>query len=667
MSLYCCLLSTLLTGQVAAGVPVVIPPQTMPRDDGARNTGFSRNLVEPAAGPLAGRGTKSAPSHATPDQLLIEALTPPTNGSTGGQPLTLLSAIASAADRPRQLEAIHGYWRLVNAIGDYHYLLERQQRLLRLPAAKDEAGDLRTAQAIATARLHEAEIHLSAAQHELAATLHLPEMAALPWPADRPLTDAYRTRFAELFAGKRPPDRTRMLDKTLPLRQRAVESHAAAVLAAEESLDATLELHSTGQRPLARVLQTIDAAVQQQQAFLASACRYNDDVADYALTVVPPQTTPEILVTTLIVPMRPAAGPLTGNPTVPAGFQQAPTAPAHAVPATAEIARPPLPLTSAGAPAPPQARATAEQPATGSSSPHNDETAPGLLPPQESAIPLVPPAPEETAPPANERKSSGMGAPRSAFKPIMEDALQASAPQLAAKLYENRNSAITAEQPLRLVDCLQSSPPGRRLEAIDAYWTARQAAADYRLLAEEKQWLDALKPAVAAQNPPSPTDMLDLRSAGAAVEAQFTDAQADCTVAEFHLAAAAGLSVEEDLPQLTSVPFAGHFPISDRKEMAAWAAWQTETEIPRWEIVINDHAAAVSMADATRAAATADFIANRTSLERAIMSIAAQASETSAFLDGLTHYNGMIARYVLSNAAPNSTAASLATRLMTDH
>ena len=84
-----------------------------------------------------------------------------------------------------------------------------------------------------------------------------------------------------------------MLDQTLPLRQRAVESHAAAVLAAEESLDAAIELHSTGQRPLARVLQALDAQVQQQQAFLAAVCRYNDDIADYALAVVPPQTAPK--------------------------------------------------------------------------------------------------------------------------------------------------------------------------------------------------------------------------------------------------------------------------------------------------------------------------------------------------------------------------------------
>ena len=204
MPLYSCILSTLLVGQAAGGPPATAPAQT-PRGDeiGARSTGFSGN----AENISSKTGTKIAPTRAKSDQLLAEALTRPADGAASGQSLTLLSTIASMGDRKGQLEAIHGYWRLVQAIGDYHYLLERQQRLSRVAAAKDEAGDLRTAQAVATARLHEAEIRVTSAQHELAATLHLAETAALPWPADRPLTEAYRTRFAELFAGKRPPDR----------------------------------------------------------------------------------------------------------------------------------------------------------------------------------------------------------------------------------------------------------------------------------------------------------------------------------------------------------------------------------------------------------------------------------------------------------------------------
>ncbi len=217
-----------------------------------------------------------------------------------------------------------------------------------------------------------------------------------------------------------------MLDQTLPLRQRAVESHAAAVLAAEESLDAAIELHSTGQRPLARVLQALDAQVQQQQAFLAAVCRYNDDIADYALAVVPPQTAPEAVVTTLIIQARPASRPATGGPNVPASYQQPVAAPAIVVPAIGESPLPDrapvrgdIPTAPAQAPAfvvpasagtvAPQAPAAAEAAPAAGPAPNNDGSAPPLAPPQESDIPSIPPPPAETPPPASGGKSAGAG------------------------------------------------------------------------------------------------------------------------------------------------------------------------------------------------------------------------------------------------------------------
>ncbi len=154
MPVYSWLLCTLLIGQAADGQPLVIPAQAMP-GGGINNA--------PPGHPLAGRGTTNKAARATADQLLAEALTPPAGNSINNQHLPLLSAIASFPDRPRQREAIHGYWRLVQAVGDFHYCTERQQRLSRLTASNDEAGDLRTARAVATARLHEAELRVTTA------------------------------------------------------------------------------------------------------------------------------------------------------------------------------------------------------------------------------------------------------------------------------------------------------------------------------------------------------------------------------------------------------------------------------------------------------------------------------------------------------------------------
>ena len=251
----------------------------------------------------------------TTAQLVADALSLPPGNTISGQPVPLVSVVATVLERQRQIEAVHAYWRLAEAIGEFHFCQERQQQIARLRAANGEATDLRTARAVATAQLREAEVQIATAQHDLAEILLLAPATPLPLPEDRPLTGPYRTLFAELFAGKKTPDRARILDQTLPLRNRAVESHAAALLAAEDALDAAIELQASGQEHLAGVLAALDAHVRQQRAFLAAVCRYNHDIADYALAVVSPQTTPDLLAGTLIKQDRPAGQPVTPLPT----------------------------------------------------------------------------------------------------------------------------------------------------------------------------------------------------------------------------------------------------------------------------------------------------------------------------------------------------------------
>ena len=94
---------------------------------------------------------------------------------------------------------------------------------------------------------------------------------------------------------------------------------------------------------------------------------------------------------------------------------------------------------------------------------------------------------------------------------------------------------------MRLIDCLRTMPAGSRLQAIESYWAVRQTAARYQILVEQIEWLEALGPALSAQDPPSPTAILDVRTARLAVEAQQADTEAEWTVARLELAALAGL------------------------------------------------------------------------------------------------------------------------------
>ena len=347
MPLYPWLLSSLLIGQIGGNptLPVTaIPPQTIPNRPAApaatdlRTPTLGQDAVRQVPPPVIGKN--AVPPRDTPDrvvrppaasvrpttvQLVADALALPPGNTISGQPVLLVSVVATAPDRQRQIEAVHAYWRLAEAVGEYHFCHERQQRLARLRAGNDEAADLRTAQAVAAAQMREAEVQVTTAQHDLAEVLLLAPGTPLPLPADQPLVGPYRTLFAELFAGKNAPQRARMLDQTLPLRNRAVESHAAALWRPKTPWTPRSNSRPAARNALAGVLAALDAQVRQQRAFLAAVCRYNHDIADYSLVVVSPQTTPELLVGTLIKQDRPAGQPVMPLPTtatLPATFQQ---------------------------------------------------------------------------------------------------------------------------------------------------------------------------------------------------------------------------------------------------------------------------------------------------------------------------------------------------------
>lgn len=336
---------------------------------------------------------------ATTAQLVSDALTLPPGSKVSGQTVSLVSVVATAPERHRQIEAVHAYWRLVEAMGEYHFSHERQQRLLRLRTGNDEAADLRTARAVATAQMCEAELQIMTAQHDLAEILLLVPDAPLPLPADQPLVGPYRTLFAELFAGKKAPDRARMLDQRLTLRNQAVESHAVALLAAEDALDAAIKLQANGQGRLAGVIAALDTQLLQQRAFLAAVCRYNHDIADYALVIVSPQTTPDLLVGMLIKLNRPVGQLVAPLPTTAVYVFGSPVAP-PAIPSLPTPAARPGRVAGQATEAVTAVRAEETAPANSSSvvaPPNplrsNDPEEPRLAPPQESAIPLVPDKP----------------------------------------------------------------------------------------------------------------------------------------------------------------------------------------------------------------------------------------------------------------------------------
>ena len=91
-----------------------------------------------------------------------------------------------------------------------------------------------------------------------------------------------------------------------------------------------------------------------------------------------------------------------------------------------------------------------------------------------------------------------------------------------------------------------------------------------------------------------------------------------------------------------------------------------EATIPQREQAIIEQAAVVVQADASRTAATADFLAGRSSVERVLAGIEVQARETSAFLRAVTDYNRAIAQYATATLPTNTAAEKLAAALMVE-
>ncbi|MGA2258785.1 MAG: hypothetical protein ABSG53_29310 [Thermoguttaceae bacterium] len=732
MPIYSWLLSSLLVSQVGGdpSVPMIaappptnlygpaVPAKPYPGNETPTHpiAGQVLNLSQPSTVSAGVAQPPAVAARPTTAQLVADALTLPPGSTISGQPVSLVSVVATVPGRQRQIGAVHAYWRLAEAVGEYHFCHERQQRIAPLRAENGEAADLlRAVQAVATAQMREAEMQVTTAQHDLAEILLLAPSTPLPLPEDRPLIGPYRTLFAELFAGKKAPEHARMLDQTLPLRNRAVESHAAALLAAEDLLDATIELQTTGQERLVGVLAALDAQIRQQRAFLAAVCRYNHDIADYALLVVSPQTTPDILVGTLIKQNRPAGQPVTPLPTtatLPATYLQqrdsagiSPASGSVGVPAPipngpTRAVRPSVAAGQTPVAAPPvQVQETAPNhppPMVVSPDPlrSNEPEEPRLAPPQESAIPLVPEKPEGPASLPTGAKSTDGPTIRSSQKPISENGPANALPlkthseglvnltpaertvKLTTALFCDRDRPLPAGAPvglnagklptLRLIDCLRTVPADSRARTIETYWGVRQTAAQYQSFVEQIQWLEALKPTLSTQNPPPPTAILKLRSACLAVKAERADTEAGWMIARFQLASAAGFGTEKTVPQATSLPFVGRLPLPASSSDHSWPRRRLEATIPQREQAILDQATAVVEADASRATATAEFLAGRSSVERVLAGIEIQARETSAFLRAVTEYNRVIVQYATATLPTDIEAEKLVAALMVE-
>jgi len=330
----------------------------------------------------------------SPPAMVAEQIKLSPDGSPPGEPIHLAEAMAGAVEGTAQAQIAHAYWHLAGAVAAYNARRGEMADLAALsPGAGDEAA-LATARAEAAARAAEAELAVIAAQHDLAVLAERDLAGPLPLPADPPHVGTYRTGFDEVFAARPAPPESRRIDRRLPVHRRVIQERASAVRWAWTAWQAALERYRAGRGDLGRCLAAADRLADQREAFFASVCQYNHDIADYVALAVERPLGPAVFVSRLIeTPEVPATPLVATRPDAGLPWQQPTLAPPRGD--VRQVAD--LQPAEAG---PPRATATpwvgreeslppATSPST-AAAPTTRPWEPGLIPPEQESQPARP-------------------------------------------------------------------------------------------------------------------------------------------------------------------------------------------------------------------------------------------------------------------------------------
>ena len=260
-----------------------------------------RTRIEPAA--------ENHPA-GSPGAVLADALSINATLEATGKPMRLVEVLGHVRDPRIRLSAIDAYWGVSLAWVAAHWQWSDHDCVARMEAMSPAAADP-TQQAAREAKFRarmtatladwkQTEVELAEAQQRLASLMRLAPSEPLPIAADMPHVGAYKTRFETLYASQPAPERSLLIHRTLPLRERELRTRAEAVEAARQALEAAEAGFHEGTVALETVFSCLDDQKRERQAFLTVVHRYNVDIAEYALATPVPAADDQILVARLI-------------------------------------------------------------------------------------------------------------------------------------------------------------------------------------------------------------------------------------------------------------------------------------------------------------------------------------------------------------------------------
>ena len=569
-----------------------------------------------------------------PPELIAEALENPKEGALNGSPLTLAQAIARTNDRQQQLLIAQAYWRLATAQAEYHWMIAQRDALRAHTQTHTNTPGTLSARAAARADMRDAQLQVEQAQQDLVQLLGVADTKSLPLASDRPHVGEYRTYYETIFKDRAPPARIRLIHRTLPVRRKAIDAHAEAILAALDAVaGAGEEFHSSGQG-LTTLLESLALLKQERRAFIETVRTYNLDIAEYAINVAPANVQGQNLVSMLIrtsPPARGAAPPVDGgaNPTQRKTFRQGAVEQGTVEQSTVDQGTLRAAVPNAGA----EEWTVAYQP---SDVPDDPGMYQGLLGVKE--------------PPKRVQKLGNL-------------------------LHWDRNMPPDAGRPLSLPAALQNVPPAERLAVIGAYWQAREAAARYQALMEQQEQLSTLQAvAISLHKQPGMAEAgVRLQAARRAAKAAVYEAQLALSEAQFELMQKTGQRLDDSWVLPSTPPQAGRYLVSigARRGFSKGAHWadvmglQFDKLEHRADAVLQADAHRVELVSEARQHQASDpaDAGSMTILDRAIWSIGRQNRQTLDFLQDLTGYNMAIAHYALSTLGESLSGEQLASKL----
>ena len=241
---------------------------------------------------------------------------------------------------------------------------------------------------------------------------------------------------------------------------------------------------------------------------------------------------------------------------------------------------------------------------------------------------------------------------------------------LGQALHWTRNLPQDAGRPTDLDECLRGQSGNDRRSVLDAYWLARQRAAEYQVIAGQAEFMEQLLPIVLEHRgqPSGPLDMLRLRAARLACDAAQLEAHVELLESEFELTRRAGRPLDAAWLLPSTVPHAGPYLLkldAQRPEVVKQPAVQRlAATIPALDDALQVQAAVVVEADSARAAAAAAYQAGDRSIDSLLTCLQGQTAETHAFLQMLSGYNRAIAEYALAVLPPAVSGEQLVQTLV---